>query len=271
VTERSFARTAAAAAIVTVPLAVGNLLAMTAAVHFDLGGMSDPVVLLHAGASAAPLWRAGMVLDITGYYLGIVPLVLLLRRTWHPVAASWTDLFALCLLAYCIIGALGGATLATALPTLIRDYAANTGAAHRTGLTTVFSSYTDAVYRGWWNLLEEFLAGVGWIGFGLLWLVPRRRLAMLSVALGAACLVDSVGTALGLDGMASAGLLVYLVLAPAWAAWVGIDSLPTPTGGSRQLGATVTACSATRRSSASSRSATGTGPGPSTRAPSAWR
>src|SRR5262249_17926311 len=79
--DRSFARVAAIAAIASAPLAAGNLVAMLAAVHFDLRGMTDPLVLLHAGRAAAPLWRWSMVLDVFGYYLPIVPLVLLLRTS----------------------------------------------------------------------------------------------------------------------------------------------------------------------------------------------
>ena len=63
-----------------------------------------------------------MVLDIFGYYLPIVPLVLLVRSSLLDRSPNWVDLFALCLLAYCFIGAIGGAELATALPTLIREY-----------------------------------------------------------------------------------------------------------------------------------------------------
>src|SRR5262249_60198271 len=57
--DRSFARVAAIAAIVSAPLAAGNLLAMLAAVHFDISGMTNPLGLLHAGRAAAPVWRGG--------------------------------------------------------------------------------------------------------------------------------------------------------------------------------------------------------------------
>ncbi len=163
--ERSFARMAGVLAIVSLPLAVGNVLAMLATVHFDVSGMTKPLVLLHAGAAAGGLWRASMVLDIAGYYLAIVPLVLLLRSWLRPLAPAWVDLWSWCLLAYCLVGAIGGAELATALPTLMRDYAVD--ASRRAPLQAVFTGYTDGVYRGMWNLLEEFLAGVGWMGIGI--------------------------------------------------------------------------------------------------------
>ena len=140
----------------SLPLAAGNLLPMLATVHFNLNGMTNPLVLLHAGTAAAPLWRWSMILDIFGYYLPIVPLILLLRSSLRHQSPNWIDLFVLCLLAYCLIGAIGGAVLATALPTLIREYASATSGSHQVGLQMVFTGYTDGVYRGLWNLLEGF-------------------------------------------------------------------------------------------------------------------
>jgi len=218
---------AAIAAIASLPLAVGNLFAMLATVHFNLNGMTNPLVLLHAGAGAAPLWRWSMILDIFGYYLPIVPLILLLRSSLRHRGPNWIDLFALCLLAYCLIGAIGGAMLATALPTLIREYG-SASSSHQMSLQSVFTGYTDGIYRGLWNLLEEFLAGVGWLGFGLVLRSERRRLGVITIVLGAACLVDSLGTALNIEAIASTGLTVYLVLAPTWACWMGIDIFRTP-------------------------------------------
>jgi hypothetical protein len=226
ISDRSFSHMAAIAAIASLPLAMGNLFAMLATVHFDLNGMTNPLVLLHAGAGAAPLWRWSMILDIFGYYLPIVPLILLLHGTLRHRGPNWIDLFALCLLAYCLIGAIGGAILATAVPTLIREYA-TTSSGHHLSLQSVFTGYTDGIYRGLWNLLEEFLAGIGWIGFGLALRSERRRLGVATVVLGTACLVDSLGTALDIDAVASTGLTVYLVLAPIWACWMGIDLLRT--------------------------------------------
>ena len=226
ISDRSFSHMAAIAAIASLPLAVGNLFAMLATVHFDFNGMTNPLVLLHAGAAAAPLWRWSMILDIFGYYLPIVPLILLLRSSLRHRGPNWIDLFALCLLAYSIIGAIGGAMLATALPTLIREYA-TASSSHHMSLQAVFTGYTDGIYRGLWNMLEEFLAGIGWIGFGLVLRTERRRLGMVSIVLGAACLVDSLGTALNIDAIASTALTVYLVLAPTWACWMGVDLLRT--------------------------------------------
>ena len=185
--------------------------------------MTNPLVLLHAGAGEAGLWRWSMVLDIVGYYLPIIPVILLLRSSLRLRGPLWTDLFALCLLSYCLIGAIGGAELATALPAIIKQYA--TSPSHRPSLQTVFTGFTDGIYRGMWNLLEEFLAGTGWVGFGLILRASDRWLGLSTIVLGIACLIDSAGTALNIDSVASIGLIIYLVLAPVWACWLGVRVL----------------------------------------------
>jgi hypothetical protein len=231
--DRSFALMAAAAAIASLPLAAGNLLAMLATVHFDLGGMTNPLVLLHAGAGEGGLWRWSMVLDILGYYLPTIPVILLMRSSLRLRGSSWTDLFALCLLSYCLIGAIGGAELATALPALIKQYATSPG--QRPALQTVFTGFTDGIYRGMWNLLEEFLAGIGWVGFGVILRASDRWLGLITLVLGIACLTDSAGTALNIDSVASTGLTIYLVLAPVWACWLGATILRRLSGGHSAL------------------------------------
>jgi hypothetical protein len=233
--DRSFRRMAGVVAIASLPLAVGNLLAMLGVVNFNLNGISEPIVLLHAGAGAAGLWRWSMILDIAGYYLPIVPLLFLLRNLLRPQSPNWVDLSTACLLAYCFVGAIGGAILATALPTLISDYASAT-AAHQANLATVFTGYTDAIYRGLWNLLEEFLAGVGWIGIGLALRSGQRRLGLVTLTLGAACLLDSLGTALNIDAISTVGLVIYLVLAPLWACWLGVALLRNSPAFTRRSG-----------------------------------
>jgi len=227
--DRSFSRAVSIAAIAAAPLAAGEIIAMMAAVHFNLDGMSHPLVLLRAGSSAAPLWRLSMVLDILGYYLLVVPLFVHLRNSTRPASPNWVDLFTLCLLGYSLIGAVGAAVLATALPTLIIQYAASNGPGHLANLTATFTGFTDSVYRGLWNLLEQLLAGVGWIGYGLVLRRRHRRLGLSTVILGTACLVDSLGTALNVDAIASTGLIIYLVLAPIWAATIGAGLWRDPT------------------------------------------
>jgi len=223
----SFRRFAGLVALLSLPVAIGNLLTIGIAAHFNLNVVSHPSLLLHAGTASARWWHASMLLDVLGYYLMIVPLTLVLRSHFKRRSQGWTDLFVLCLLAYSFIGAIGGVILATVIPPMIQSYV-TAPSAHRQILDIVGTGYSDAVYRGMWNLLEEFLAGIGWLGIGLMQRREDRRLGTLTIVLGVACLVDSLGTALNVDGIATPGLTTYLVLAPVWAAWQGIRLLTSP-------------------------------------------
>jgi hypothetical protein len=62
---------------------------------------------------------------------------------------------------------------------------------------------------------------IGWIGMGRVLRPVHRRLGWATTLLGLACLVDSLGTAVNVDAIATAGLTIYLVLAPIWACWLG--------------------------------------------------
>jgi hypothetical protein len=219
-----FRRAAAAAAILSLPLAAGNLITTLHAVDCNLDAFSNPLILLHAGAAGADWWRWSMILDLFGYYLLIVPLILFLRRWLRPRHPDRIDLFSLCLLAYSLIGAIGATMLATVTPPIIASYAGATPS-QRAILEALSNSWSDAVYRGLWNLLEEFLAGVGWLGLGLCLRGRLRGPGWASILLGAACLTDSIASALRLDTLAMAGLAVYLVLAPVWACWTGVSLL----------------------------------------------
>ncbi|MCB0126039.1 MAG: hypothetical protein KDE58_27470, partial [Caldilineaceae bacterium] len=51
----------------------------------------------------------------------------------------------------------------------------------------------------------------------------RPLLGIVTMVLGAAMWISYGGALLGLDDLAGLGLMVYLVLAPLWALWVGIS------------------------------------------------
>jgi hypothetical protein len=220
---RSFRRFAGFAALLSAPLAAANILAMFGAVHFDTSAMANPIALLHEGRSSATLWRWAMIFDLLGYYLLIVPAVLVLRQSLRSEQPEWVDLGCGCLLTYSLIGAIGGAVLATAIPPLMNAYSAV--GSHHYVLTAVFNGYSNAIYRGMWNLLEELLAGIGWLVLGSAMCRVDGRLGLLTVLLGAACLVDAFGVMINAGAVADAGLGVYLVLAPTWACLVGLRIL----------------------------------------------
>ncbi len=46
--------------------------------------VTNPLAVLASGVRGAALWRWSMVLDMLGYYLLIVPLILFLRQWLYP-------------------------------------------------------------------------------------------------------------------------------------------------------------------------------------------
>lgn len=225
--ERSFQRTAGIAALLALPLAFGNTYTMLLAMDFNLEAVLDPLAVVASGPQAAELWRWSMVLDMLGYYLLIVPLTIVLWRWLGARGGAWGDLFALALLSYSVVGAAGAAIHAAVIPPLIHAHAA-ASEAQQAILQVVFLGAHDAVMYGLWNLLDALASAVGWLGFGVLLLRQRRAIGVATLVLGASALADGIGVIVGVEVLASAGLMMYLFLAPVWAAWLGLDLLRRP-------------------------------------------
>jgi hypothetical protein len=224
----SFQRWAAVAAIVSAPLALASIFLPLPAIDYDVAAFADPLSLLRRGAAAAGLMRASLLADMLGYYLLIAPLLMVLRTWLEPRASAWSRLYTGCLLVYVVVGAAGAAMLATASPRLMLAHAAATSADQRFAIESIYSTLWDAIYGGLWNIFEELLAGTGWLGIGLLLRRERPVLGVVTIVLGAACLLDGAGNVFGWKTAADAGLYIYLLLAPAWALAVGITLLRHP-------------------------------------------
>jgi hypothetical protein len=220
-TDARFQRLAAAGALLSAPLAALCLLTSLAAARFDVGALREPARALAGGTRAAHLTAWSMRLDLLGYYVLLLPLTLLLWRRLRPRSRSWADLVSLCGLGYLLLGAVGASVLCAVWPPLIERYGF-AGPAEQGTIRLLFDAIDHAVRRGVWNSLGMVLAGMWWWGLGRL--LPRRRrpLARLGVALGAAAWLDAAGTILGLEPVAALGLVVYLLLAPAWALAFGM-------------------------------------------------
>jgi hypothetical protein len=232
--QRSFQRWAGILAIASAGLALASIVVPLPAVSWDVNAFSDPVRVLRAGNQGAVAMRWGMILDLLGYYLGIVPLVLLLQRRLRARGGDWAALFGWCLLAYVVIGAAGAAVLAGTLPRLMSLYTV-VPAEQQPVVLAVYAGLWDAVYGGLWNILEVLLAAVGWLGLGWLLRGERRFAGVVTMVLGGACLLDAAGNILGREVVALPGLYLYIVLAPLWALGMGIGLLRRPAPGAAAL------------------------------------
>jgi hypothetical protein len=142
---------------VTFELVAG--LMYSAAAGFSTGLSVDPSTLLASGPTGAMLIRWGSLIDMIGY-LSIAPVVHYLRDRY---AARYVDLFAAAGLAVVVIGSIGAASMATAAPAMINDYAA-ASAAQKQAIVPVFATLYRVVVLGMWQTLETIPAAVWLIG-----------------------------------------------------------------------------------------------------------
>lgn len=192
------------------------LLAFAVRFHFEV--FANPALIFNGfEASQAEFFRWGMITDIWGYYLLLVPAVLYF---YEQMESPWRRVFAASGLAYAIIGASGAAILAAAGTDLLRSYA-STDVAAQAALQNDFLLVYRVVNDSIWNLLEMGLLGVFCFGAATL-LRPRSKpLFYLTLALGASGVLDSLAHTFEWAGLAELSLNAYLLLAPVWAIWVG--------------------------------------------------
>jgi hypothetical protein len=196
------------------------------AIDFNMEASTNPALGLAVGADGASLLRWGMILDMFGYYLPLLPVALFLWHWLGPRNPDWVLFYTSCGLGYILIGAIGAAILAAVHPPLINAYT-QASLEQRPVLETVFSAIGNMVYGGMWNILEVLLAGIWFLGIGLLLRGERRLFSIFSIILGISALLDSLGVILGVEALALR-VVIYVLLAPFWALWLGIDLLRKP-------------------------------------------
>ena len=225
--HQSFQRFAALAAIISFPLTLGSIVLSGMALDFNMEASTNPALLLSVGADGASLSRWGMILDMLGYYLPLLPVALFLWRWIGPRNPDWVLFYTSCGLGYILIGATGAAILAAVHPPLINAYA-QASVEQRPVLETVFSAIGNMVYGGMWAILDTLLVGIWFLGIGLLLQGERRLFSIFSIALGISALLSSLGVILGIEAIAFFLGVIYGLLAPVWALWLGIDLLRKP-------------------------------------------
>jgi hypothetical protein len=226
---RAFQRLAAAAALLSVPLAFANLALGLAAVRFDVAfdSLLDPGAVATIGSTDAGLLRWSMICDLFGYYLLLAPLAVLLWSWLKPKSVEMITFYTFCGLAYALVGAIGAAMLAAIAPWLIDEYNQAVGQ-RREALEIVFNAVVRAVYLGLWNPLEMILGCVWWLGSGLLLRYVRPKLGIVSIVLSIFALLDVVGWILSVEVIFAIGVWGVLLLIPIWALCCSVDLLRRP-------------------------------------------
>ena len=116
--------------------------------------------MLASGPTGASLIRWGSLIDMFGY-LSIAPVVLYLGDRYG--SARYADLFAVAGLAVVVIGSIGAASMATAAPPMISDYAAGS-AAQKQSIIPAFATLYRLVVVGLWQTLETIPAAIWLLG-----------------------------------------------------------------------------------------------------------
>jgi Domain of unknown function (DUF4386) len=222
--DASFQRLAAVTSILATLLACGSIGVQALVLGVNTDPFSNPTSILMTGADGANLFRWGMILDIFGYYLLLVPLALLLWSRLQPKGMNLVTLYTFCGLAYILVGAAGAATLAAISPPLIEGYG-HASAQQQQMYEVVFSGFINVVYVGLWNLLESSLSGIWWLGIGLLLRREQPALGIFTTVLGIFALLDALGRILNIQLIYTVGLAGILLFIPIWTLWFGIDLL----------------------------------------------
>jgi hypothetical protein len=195
----------------------------------------DPVKIIDYKGINWSLLRGSMLADLAGYYLLLLPLIYYLRP-YLRAQTPWADVITFCGTAYAWGGAIGAAILSEVGSQLYADYYA-AAPAQQAAIRAAYQVTTYLVYDGFWNLTGSLLAGVWWFLTGYFLTRFHKATARTAMVLGAGTALSVLGKGLSLGWLAEAGLNVYLILAPAWALWMGIvvwrkarqtDLLPEP-------------------------------------------
>lgn len=218
--DKRFQCTAAWLAILALPLAYANVGLALLAIDFDLAAFADTARGFQLAAShphGVELIRWSMLTDMLGFYLLLVPLALVLWDWIEKHNPQFVRLFTVLGLGYLFFGALGAAILSVVAPHQVQAYAQSTGVEAQRH-QAILMAFSIAIYDGLWGTLNPLLAGVWWLGVGWFLRRERRVLGWVTVALGICTLVREVK----IGPIALLALAVYFVLAPIWAAWLGV-------------------------------------------------
>lgn len=189
------------------------------ATNYDAEAFANPIKLLDMPEVDESLLRWFMLLDMVGYYLLLIPVMFFIHRSLEQTTA-WASVFTSLGVGYVLIGAIGAATLAVTWPALLQRYE-TASVAMQEVYRGDFQLMTEFVVKGLWNYLEVLAGGVWWLGVGF-FAIRNRTLNVVTIVLGAACIVDSVGEIFEMPIVAEIGLNIYLLLGIIWPIWIGL-------------------------------------------------
>jgi hypothetical protein len=218
--QTRFRQIAAISTIAAAVLVLTATIVLSMAVDFNFEFLSNPVDLISAGldTGAADLFRWGSTLEMFGYFLLLIPATLYLWFWLRPHSPRLVTLYTVLGLFSILLGVIGAAIRASFWPPMMIAYSDAAGT-QREVLEIVFRSVTGFTFEGLYAL-DSILAGLWWLGIGLVLREERRGLGIATTILGIVILGAGVGWLLRLDPLAR--LELFYFFEPLWAIWLGV-------------------------------------------------
>jgi hypothetical protein len=211
---------AACALVVTVVLGTVSNVLFLAAFRFRRDWIADPALVVTGGARTAELLRWASITDLFSYYLPTAVVAIALGFALSPRGPVLARASMFAALGYVLAGAVGAATLATAGPALVEEYAQP--GTDKAAVAIAFALLIDVVFRAIWQLLNGVLLGVWWLGICRLTRADQPRFAQLSAVLAALAWIGTAFNVLGF-GLARDGALgIVFLLWAVWSVWLSL-------------------------------------------------
>lgn len=201
-------------------LSIGGLLVGLAGAGGDFEAFSEASTFIALGADAATPVQWGLWLSMFGSYLLMAPVALLLLRWLRSEGVAIADVSTVAAMLYILLGAAAASILASTLPNLMSQYT-GADAATQSGLLREFDLVRRIAEDGLQGVVQNVAGATWFIGIGVLLRRHRRGPGWLAVVVGAALLVNTVGILAGVEGLRFLGITGHVLLAPAWAGWMG--------------------------------------------------
>lgn len=223
-----FRRIAGWAAIVSTAANVGAFVAAIAAAgSFD--NIANPALTLPALAGRGLTFWWSWVLTALSFLLWL-PLVVVLWTWLRPKSTNFFRLSAQCGFAGLVVGAIGQIVPGAVALQYAKGYSAATEALRQL-YSEVYGALFHAFDFGVTRVLFAFLIGVWLMGVYPALVKERRGLGWATAILGIVSLIVALATALGMEAVSSGVVFLYIVLAPIWGLWMGIDLVRSPAAG----------------------------------------
>ncbi len=218
--EDLFRRIAAISAVIAALLILVATIVLVLAVDFNFDFLANPADLITAGldAEAAGLFRWGSILELLGSFILLIPPALYLWQWLKPQNPGLVNMATVFGLGSIFIGVIGAAIRANFWPPMMIAYP-EAGEAQRQVLEVVFRSVTEFNFEGLYGV-DSLLAGLWWLGIGLVLRGEKRILGLATTLMGVAILGTGVGWLFRVDPLAR--LELFYFFEPFWAIWLGI-------------------------------------------------